>query len=280
MTGGAGSSTATAVVEASCEVSDSASDRDAVVTHHSGLGVLYEGDCLDVMRDLAAETFKVVLTSPPYNLRNSTGGFWHGADRSSRWASSRLRTDGGYDHHDDAMPHDDYVAWQRECLTEMMRLLRPDGAIFYNHKWRTQNGLLQDRSDIMDGFPVRQIVIWERPGGVNHNLTFYLPSYEVIYVIAKPEFRLLPGENRYGSVWRFSPARQNPHPAPFPVALPARVLSSVGSGVVLDPFMGSGTTAVAAERASREWVGVEKSAVYCKMTLDRLDSEARQMRMF
>ncbi len=36
------------------------------------------------------------------------------------------------------MPHDEYVAWPRECLTEMMRLLRADGAVFYNHKWRVQ----------------------------------------------------------------------------------------------------------------------------------------------
>ena len=40
------------------------------------------------------------------------------------------------------MSNDDYVAWQRLCLGEMMRLLRQDGAIFYNHKWRVQNGLL------------------------------------------------------------------------------------------------------------------------------------------
>ena len=43
------------------------------------------------------------------------------------------------------MPHDEYVKWQRDCLTEMMRLIPKDGAIFYNHKWRVQGGLLQDR---------------------------------------------------------------------------------------------------------------------------------------
>ena len=41
-----------------------------------------------------------------------------------------------YSDHDDAMPHDEYVEWQRNCLTAMMRVLREDGAIFYNHKWR------------------------------------------------------------------------------------------------------------------------------------------------
>ena len=65
-----------------------------------------------------------------------------------------------------ACPHEEYVEWQRECLRAMLRVLTPDGAIFYNHKWRVQRGLLQDRSDIMDGFPVRQIIIWQRSGGL------------------------------------------------------------------------------------------------------------------
>ena len=53
------------------------------------------------------------------------------------------------------MPHAEYVEWQRACLGEMLRLIPSTGAIFYNHKWRPQKGLLQDRADIMAGFPVR-----------------------------------------------------------------------------------------------------------------------------
>ena len=45
-----------------------------------------------------------------------------------------------------------------------MRLLKDDGAIFYNHKWRVQKGVLKNRADIVDGFPVRHIVIWQRAG--------------------------------------------------------------------------------------------------------------------
>lgn len=63
------------------------------------------------------------------------------------------------------MPHEEYAAWQRRCLTEMYRIIKDDGAIFYNHKWRVQGGLLQDRQDIVSGFPVRQIIIWRRKGG-------------------------------------------------------------------------------------------------------------------
>jgi modification methylase len=119
------------------------------------------------------------------------------------------------------MPHEKYVQWQRYCLTEMMRVLKEDGAIFYNHKWRVQGGLLQDRNDIVDGFPVRQIIIWQRKGGINFNPGYFLPTYEVIYLIAKPDFRLAPKANAHGDIWEFAQEMNNPHPAPFPVHLKA-----------------------------------------------------------
>ena len=138
-------------------------------------------------------------------MKNGNGGKW-----------SRAALMQGYAGHSDAMPHDDYVEWQRECLREMLRVLTPDGAIFYNHKWRVQKGLLQDRADIVEGFPVRQIIIWQRSGGFNHNPGYFLPTYEVIYLIAKPEFRLASKAGGIGDVWRVRQDRGNPHPAPVP----------------------------------------------------------------
>lgn len=230
-------------------------------------GEVLHGDCLDVMRGMAGETIKVVVTSPPYNIKNSTGnGLKDGS--KGKWPNAALQS--GYDGHDDCLPHGEYVAWQRECLAEMVRLLRPDGAIFYNHKWRVQNGLLQDRADILQGFPVRQIIIWQRSGGINFNPGYFLPNYEVVYLIAKPAFRLAPKANAAGCVWRINQENDNPHPAPFPVDLAARCIQSVGAGPVLDPFMGSGTTAIAAEQAGLPWIGIEKSAEYVKMAQDRL----------
>ena len=227
------------------------------------------GDALEEMKGMESGTVGLVITSPPYNLRNTTGG---GVDAPGKdWKSCGLSGD-GYDGHDDMMPHDKYVAWQRECLTEMMRLIRDDGAIFYNHKWRVQGGLLQDRSDIMGGFPVRQVIIWHRGSGMNHNPHFYIPTYEVIYMVAKPGFRLV--DITDGDVWRILPATGNPHPAPFPVELPERVLKTTSdNGPVLDPFMGSGTVAVAAERQRRAWIGIEKSEAYCGLARSRIARE-------
>lgn len=225
------------------------------------------GDCLSIMRELPDACVDLVVTSPPYNLKNSTGnGMKDG--RGGKWASAALMN--GYSHHDDCMPHDQYVRWQRDCLTEMMRLLKEDGALFYNHKWRVQGGLLQDRQDIVSGFPVRQIIIWRRKGGINFNPGYFLPTYEVIYLIAKPKFTLVPKANAYGDIWEFTQEMNNPHPAAFPVALIERVISSTHAKIIFDPFMGSGTTAVAAKRLGREYIGIDLSPEYCRMAEERL----------
>lgn len=230
---------------------------------------IHNGDCLQLMAMMPAESVDLVVTSPPYNLKNSTGnGLKDG--RGGKWPNAGLID--GYSDHDDSMPYGDYVEWQRECLAAMMRLLKDDGAIFYNHKWRVQNGLLQDRADIVKGFPVRQIIIWQRTGGFNHNPGYFLPTYEVIYMIAKPNFLLAPKSGGIGDVWRIQPARGNPHPAPFPVELVSRCIQSTTADIVLDPFMGSGTTAVAAEYCGREWIGIELSETYCEMARSRIRS--------
>lgn len=225
------------------------------------------GDILAELKNFPDKCVDLVVTSPPYNLKNSTGnGMKNG--RGGKWSNAALIN--GYSTYDDNMPYDEYIHWQRQCLHEMMRVLNDDGAIFYNHKWRVQNGLIQDRHEIVDGFPVRQIIIWRRKGGINFNPGYFLPTYEVIYMIAKPGFRLVPHANSYGDVWEFPQEMKNKHPAPFPVALVERIISSTDAKIILDPFMGSGSTAVAAKRLDRDFVGIEISEEYCEMSRDRL----------
>jgi len=225
------------------------------------------GDSVEVMKQMPSKSIDLVVTSPPYNLKNSTGnGMKDG--RGGKWKNAELVN--GYENHHDCMPHGEYVKWQKNALTEMFRLLKDDGAIFYNHKWRVQNGLLQDRQDIVGSFPVRQIIIWGRKGGINFNAGYFLPTYEVIYLIAKPKFRLAPKANAYGDVWEFTQEMNNPHPAPFPVELIDRIISSTEAKLILDPFMGSGTTAISAIKHERQYIGIEVSSKYCKMAEDRI----------
>ena len=226
------------------------------------------GDCLTLMDKMPDGSVDLIVTSPPYNLRNSTGNGMKYPSFGCMWESAKLID--GYESGDDAMPYGEYAQWQRRCLDSMMRLLREDGAIFYNHKWRVQDGLLQDRSEIVKGFPVRQIIIWHRNGGLNFNDGYFLPSYECLFLICKPKFKLAPGANAIGDVWRISQETNNPHPAPFPVELAKRCIESTRAELVLDPFMGSGTTAVAAELCGRGWIGMEISQEYCKMANERI----------
>jgi modification methylase len=161
----------------------------------------------------------------------------------------------------------------------MLRLIPVDGAIFYNHKWRVQDGLLQDRQDIVVGLPIRQIIIWKRKGGINFNAGYFLPTYEVIYVIAKPDFKLVPKANAFGDVWDFKQEMKNTHPAPFPVALIDRIISSTYAKTVLDPFMGSGTTAIAAIMNEKKYLGIELSPEYTLMAEKRISDFQSQGRI-
>lgn len=229
------------------------------------------GDSLEIMRGIPDATVDLIVTSPPYNLKNSTGnGMKDG--RGGKWKNARLMN--GYAAHHDNMPHDQYVIWQRACLAEMFRLLKEDGAIFYNHKWRVQGGILQNRDDIVKGFPVRQIIIWRRKGGINFNAGYFLPTYEVIYLIAKPKFKLAPKANAHGDIWEFMQDMNNPHPAPFPQELIERIISSTHAKIILDPFMGSGTTAAAAAKLKRHYIGIDIAQEYCQMAEKRLKGES------
>ncbi len=225
------------------------------------------GDAIDVMRCIPDESIGLVLTSPPYNLLNSSGnGMKDG--RGGKWSSAGLLN--GYANYNDNMPQDEYVTWQRNCLAEMFRVIRDDGAIFYNHKWRVQKGLLQDRQDIVSGFPVRQVIIWQRKGGINFNPGYFLPTYEVLYMIAKPKFKLAAKANAHGDVWQITQERKTNHPAAFPIALADRVISSTTAATVLDPFVGSGTTAVSAKKLGRKYIGIDISQEYCDAAIRRV----------
>lgn len=229
------------------------------------------GDVLETLKQIPDESVDCVITSPPYNLKNSTGNGFKSKNNSFRWKNAGLIN--GYDGYDDNMPNELYAQWQRDVISECMRVLKNDSFMFYNHKWRVQNGLIQDRSDIMSGFPVRQIIIWERDVMVNFNDGYFCPKYEVIYVIVKGKPKLIKKANGQGDVWKINVDRKNKHPAPFPVELPDKIIKSVDAQIILDPFMGSGTTALAAIKNNRHYIGIEKSQNYVASAEKRINEE-------
>lgn len=221
-------------------------------------------DCLEGLRALPDECVDIVVTSPPYNMNQHNYG---GRTTRQKWINAALAD--GYEDYDDKMSHEAYAKWQHEVLLELVRVVKDDGVVFYNHKWRILENTLMDRRDIVYDVPLRQIIIWQRCGGICFRPTFFLPTYEVIYMIAKPKFKLVPGANKQGDVWKIPQERNNPHPAPFPLELAERLIASAPGQFVLDPFMGSGTTALAAKRLGRHWLGFERCEKFVKMANDR-----------
>ena len=106
---------------------------------------------------------------------------------------------------------------------------------------------------------------------------YFLQAYEVVYLIAKPDFRLADKANALGDVWLIPQEPANPHPAPFPVELAQRCINSTTGKIVLDPFIGSGTNAIAAEAARRDWIGMDISQDYCKLARERIMALRRLM---
>lgn len=224
---------------------------------------IYNADCLNVMGQMKTGSVDLIVTSPPYNLglRRRRGM------RNTLWPSAKLAE--GYGSYGDDLPHDEYVSWLSKVMKEGWRLLSDEGAIFMNHKPRIQGGQLWTPLDLDLDLPLRQIVIWDRGSGFNFSQSFYTPSHEWVVIYAKRDFRFKRG-NAMRDVWCIPPERNNDHPAPFPVEVPLRAIQNTTAKVILDPFMGSGTTGIAAKRSGRKFVGIELDPSYCSKAVSRI----------
>ena len=210
------------------------------------------------MRRLPSGTFGAVVTSPPYNIGNSTGG------------PTKRRITHGYANYDDCMPRDEYDAWQNECLRECFRLVDDEGVVFYNHKFRTVHGEMLRHDAILEGLPVRQMLVWRTGPGPNWNRSYFRPAYEVIYLICGPRCKMTMRGANTESVIDIPLARLPWHPAAFPEKLAETLLAAIGRGPVLDPFAGSGTVPLVAERMGFEWQACDISREYVDRANERI----------
>lgn len=251
---------------------------EALRVERIGDAVLYLADCANVLPTLPAGSIEIAVTSPPYNLgegMEDKGGLRVG-HVGSKWGRDKLRR--GYGAHDDAMPYQEYVAWQRGVLDQLWRIC--SGAIYYNHKPRLVKRQLRTPLEIVH-LPVRQVIIWDRGSGFNCMGGAYMPVCEWIVLCAKPEFSLRhKSASAVGDVWRIPPVADSQHPASFPVALPFRAIETSGARSVIDPFMGVGSAGVAAAQAGCRFIGIERERKYFDIACNRIDAETRQPSMF
>lgn len=233
------------------------------------LDMIYNMDCLEGMKDIEDNSVDLIVTSPPYNnyrnrrTQRCRKGYWE-------------RTNIIYDSFNDKMSDGEYMAWQIECINEMVRIIKPTGTIVYNHKDRIYNfEVLSPLEWILRSDAVyRQRITWDRCGMQAYNPVRFYRVDEDLYVLGKQAkgFKWNKGCARLLSIWRLPPSKNNGFPCSFPVEIPKRMIEAFTDkgDVVLDPFIGSGTTALAAKELGRRYIGFDISAKYCQMANERL----------
>ncbi|MCR6693020.1 MAG: site-specific DNA-methyltransferase [archaeon YNP-LCB-003-016] len=225
----------------------------------------------------------LVVTSPPYNV------------------------DIEYEGYRDNIPYEKYLEFTEKWLRRVYEILKPDGRICLNipldkSRGRTGEGFQSVYVDVVSiakrvGFEYFSTIIWNESNISRRTAWGSFASASAPYVIAPVEVIVLlykhswkrfeggdsditPEEFKEWTLGLWTFQGENPkrvgHPAPFPLELPKRCIklfSYVGD-VVLDPFVGSGTTLVAAYLLRRKAIGIDISRKYCEIARERLIKEA------
>ncbi len=240
------------------------------------------------MSELSDKSVNLMVTSPPYNIDINYGNLW---------TSGKKQASKGHKYKDN-IDEEEYRSMIKKVINETKRVLKDDGQIWFNIKNRYSKNEIIPPFWIMDYFKdmtLKNILIWKFDWGGSTNKRF-CSRYEYIFFFTKHKkkytFNLdevkIPALNyrpdRYKSqlknpsdVWNISLVSGNSperteHPAQYPVELIERIIK-VGTNkndLVLDPFMGSGTTAVAAKNLERKFVGYETEKSYIKIAKERL----------
>lgn len=204
------------------------------------LGKLYHGDCLEIMKEIPDGSVDLVLTDPPYNV-----GF-------------------RYEGYDDTRK--DWVAYFRPVFAQLSRIAK---TILISTG--TQNLVSYAQIE-----PWKWLLAWHKPACMGRSPVGF-NNFEPIAmwgrgckngtdVIVAP---IIVRDSLYG------------HPCPKPLMWAEKILQLFKeSDSVLDPFIGSGTTAVACERLNRRWIGIEIEERYCEIAAKRIQAEANQGKLF
>ena len=233
--------------------------------------MLIQKDCIEGMKELDDNSINCIVTSPPYNKKGLLGKVKQG---NQIWGKFNI----DYNTYGDDMPEEEYQAWMIAFLNECHRVIKPDGSIFFNHKPRRYKNRSYLPTDFIQhsNAELYQLIIWDRRNSPNIRNDVLVPCTEHIYWLCKDKpkvFRDSIQPEYKTEVWNITPERQKKHPAPFPEQLVRNCiqLSTEEGDLVLDPFMGSGTTAAVSQMLNREWIGFDIDEKYVKITNDRLN---------
>lgn len=211
------------------------------------------GDALDVLRSLKPASVGAVVTDPPYGINTKSDG----NGKLNPWADLC-----------------NSAFWYREWIGECRRVLRPDGCLWSCLNWRSLVTFQKASCDL--GWPIESLMVWDKdwigPGGQKG----LRPSYELVALWAMPDFAI--GNRGLPDVQRFkwSGTKPSGHPAEKPVSLMRFLIKHSGARYIVDPFMGSGTTGVAAFHEGADFLGVEMDEDHVALARQRItDAEAQ-----
>jgi modification methylase len=244
------------------------------------LDQVLQGDCLEVLADLPAESVDLIFADPPYNLQL----------RSELFRPNQTKVDAvddSWDKFADFAAYDDFTeAWLAACR----RVLKPTGTLWvigsYHNIYRV-GAKLQDL-----GFWILNDLIWTKTNPMpNFRGVRFTNAHETLlwcqkergapYTFHYHAMKALNGDKQMRSDWhlplctgkeRLQVAGKKAHSTQKPEALLYRVIlasSNVGE-VVLDPFFGTGTTGAVARRLHRKWIGIEMDAQYIALAQERI----------
>ena len=224
---------------------------------------LLNGDCLEAMKNIPDKSVDLIITSPPYNL-----GKKHHTKNNVFVAYSTFVDD---------MPEQDYQEWQIKVLDECYRVLKDEGSMFYNHKNRIRKGVQITPYEwlLKSSFVIKQEIVWFN-GSPNFDKCRFYPMTERVYWLAKnPKTKLFNAINHHDvfDVKDWKPqGTKGEFKRAFPVTMPKDIISCFEDAkIILDPFMGSGTTGVASLEMNRNFIGIELDERYFEIAKNRIE---------
>ena len=229
---------------------------------------LIKGDCLEVMKKIKDKSIDLVITSPPYNIgKMHSNNIQHG-------------TYSGND-----MKECDYQQWQLDILKEYRRILKDDGSIFYNHKVRIKNGRAIHPLEwlLKTDLILKQEITWNQKKSANCDKIRFFPFSERIYWLTKNPKTKIYNKNCLSDVWECCPTHKRKdigHIAVMPNEIVDNILESmpsIESKIVLDSFLGSGTTGIACIEKDVKFIGIEKDDKYFEIAKERIENTYKEL---
>lgn len=240
-----------------------------------GDATLYHGDCLEILPSIGA--VGAVITDPPY----SSGGQFRG-DRTQKTSVKYVQTESVLTTRDefsgDNRDQRAFLAWSTMWLSKLHQISDQGAPLMVFTDWRQ----LPTVTDAVQcgGWVWRNLVTWWKPGVRMQRGRF---SSSAEYIVYGSHGIPDDGEKSPQNVLQFAPVggEEKQHIAEKPIALLETLVGvTKASAVVVDPFMGSGTTGVACANLGRKFVGVELSRLHFDIACERIAAAYAQGRLF